>query len=166
MCNPPFYESADQISRARSAKDSRSKSHCTGSATEMITSGGEVGFVLRILAESAAPEMRGRVGWYTSLMGRKDDVPMVEEAIGKLEGIRYLVKTLKQGPTVRWVVAWTFVYLAPAVPKVTSTTKPLGQETLSDAAVTQATVWHKNSGLSDFTSKPDHGNEMKRRRVQ
>ncbi|KAI8915268.1 hypothetical protein DFJ77DRAFT_361752 [Powellomyces hirtus] len=112
MCNPPFYESASQMALARSTKAAAPRAICTGSAAEMITAGGEAAFILHMLAESSQPHMRDRVGWYTSLVGRKDDIAVIENALRELDGVRWVVRTLRQAKTVRWVVAWTFVHLA------------------------------------------------------
>ncbi|TPX61035.1 hypothetical protein PhCBS80983_g01378 [Powellomyces hirtus] len=112
MCNPPFYESASQMALARSTKAAAPRAICTGSAAEMITAGGEAAFILHLLAESSQPHMRDRVGWYTSLVGRKDDIAVIENALRELDGVRWVVRTLRQAKTVRWVVAWTFVHLA------------------------------------------------------
>ncbi|KAL8279856.1 hypothetical protein RQP46_007706 [Phenoliferia psychrophenolica] len=50
MCNPPFYASAAEVDESFAAKDAV----CTGGTAEMITDGGEVAFVGRIVAESVA----------------------------------------------------------------------------------------------------------------
>lgn len=45
MCNPPFFKEIEQAGR-------NPKTVCTGTAGEMVTEGGEVGFVKRIIADS------------------------------------------------------------------------------------------------------------------
>lgn len=73
MCNPPFYESAEEMQQLSEQKDigpsavrlsfsSRTRSIaytildqvCTGAATEMVTKGGEVAFVSQMVQESQA----------------------------------------------------------------------------------------------------------------
>ncbi|TPX33336.1 hypothetical protein SmJEL517_g03752 [Synchytrium microbalum] len=79
MCNPPFYSSSKEIAALASNKELPPFAACTGSDAEMITAGGEVGFVTRMLDESAKnQDMKTRVTWYTSLLGRKEDVNVIE----------------------------------------------------------------------------------------
>ena len=52
MCNPPFYSSEEDMSRAYYGKALPPSAVCTGSTNEMICEGGDVGFVSRILEES------------------------------------------------------------------------------------------------------------------
>lgn len=78
MCNPPFYESAEEMQQLSEQKDvgpsavswsfvSRAKTDahdirgqvCTGAPTEMVTKGGEVAFVSQMVQESLAlPQVR------------------------------------------------------------------------------------------------------------
>lgn len=78
MCNPPFYGAAAEVSSSQSAKalapfavrpvsfrqvalsDVRHEKICTGGEAEMITPGGEVAFVGRIVSESVALSARIR----------------------------------------------------------------------------------------------------------
>ncbi|KAJ3178295.1 hypothetical protein HDU87_003607 [Geranomyces variabilis] len=126
MCNPPFYESAEQIARSRAGKEAAPRAVCSGTSAEMVTEGGELGFILRILAESARPEMRRRVRWFTSLVGRKEDVASLEDAIRAVGGARWEVKSLRQGATVRWVISWTFIGLYEVLSDNEGDVKPTG----------------------------------------
>jgi len=93
MCNPPFYEDADDLYQHAKMKavepfsvwtlfsKSLTWEACTGSAGEMCTPGGEVAFISRLMEESLV--LRGRIQWYTSLLG-------------KLSSVSTLVQKLKQ----------------------------------------------------------------------
>ncbi|KAK2459741.1 hypothetical protein APHAL10511_008242 [Amanita phalloides] len=72
MCNPPFYGSADEIKRSAAAKELPPNGVCTGAQVEMITPGGELGFISRILNESIQHSERCR--WYTSMLGKLSSV--------------------------------------------------------------------------------------------
>ncbi|KAK4052302.1 hypothetical protein OIO90_004383 [Microbotryomycetes sp. JL221] len=52
ICNPPFYESHDEIASSLAAKKLEPFAVCTGSNNEMVTPGGEVAFVGRLVDES------------------------------------------------------------------------------------------------------------------
>lgn len=53
MCNPPFYESEEDMQRSLQAKSEPPSAICHGSAGEMICEGGEVSFISRMITESA-----------------------------------------------------------------------------------------------------------------
>ena len=52
MCNPPFYGSREEVPNSAEAKELGPSGACTGAETEMITTGGEVAFVHRMVEES------------------------------------------------------------------------------------------------------------------
>ena len=112
MCNPPFYSSEEDMSRAYYGKELPPSAVCTGSTNEMICEGGDVGFVSRILAESL--QLRERVQWYSSMLGR---LASAQQLVAKLRehGItNFAVTNLKAGQkTRRWAVAWSFSDLRP-----------------------------------------------------
>ncbi|KAJ3183995.1 hypothetical protein HDU85_001846 [Gaertneriomyces sp. JEL0708] len=107
MCNPPFYASEEQMKMSSEGKEKPPFAICTGSSTEMVTPGGEIAFILRVVKESTKPRMRERIRWFTSLIGRKEDVTVVTAEL-EGNGSEYHVFTLQQAKTVRWVIAWTF----------------------------------------------------------
>jgi 23S rRNA (adenine1618-N6)-methyltransferase len=113
MCNPPFYSSEEDMARAYGIKEMPPSAVCTGSTNEMICSGGDVGFVSRILEESLI--LRERVQWYSSMLGR---LASLQQLVAKLRehGVtNFAVTNLKAGhKTRRWAVAWSFSDLRPA----------------------------------------------------
>ena len=52
MCNPPFYASRQEVLESAEAKEIGPRAVCTGADNEMITPGGEVAFVRRMIHES------------------------------------------------------------------------------------------------------------------
>ncbi|KKA26160.1 hypothetical protein TD95_003605 [Thielaviopsis punctulata] len=113
MTNPPFYTSLQDLRDSAALKARPPLTACTGSAAEMVTAGGEVGFATRILADSLV--CRERVQWYTVMFGKHASL---EEFVGSLQshGIsNYAVTEFVQGARTRRVaVAWSFSGLRPA----------------------------------------------------
>ena len=52
MCNPPFYSSEEEMEQSKELKVEAPHSICTGSKNEMLTEGGEVQFVTKIIDDS------------------------------------------------------------------------------------------------------------------
>ncbi|KAL1757986.1 hypothetical protein FB107DRAFT_208070 [Schizophyllum commune] len=150
MCNPPFYESAEEIvacaaGKARPAVGARrvgsrgvARSSAAGSRqstpgrettpgrstpsrrttpgtrqstpgpelatalagapVEMVTPGGEVAFVARMVVESVRYGKRCR--WYTSMLGKLSSVAEIID--------NYAITELVQGQTRRWAIGWSF----------------------------------------------------------
>ncbi|KAG8966200.1 hypothetical protein FRC03_012318 [Tulasnella sp. 419] len=106
MCNPPFYSSKDDMLRSAEGKEFDPHAVCTGAEVEMITEGGEIAFVKRMIAESLI--LRERCRWYTSLLGKMSTVADLVEEL-KSNGINnYGISEFVQGHTRRWGIAWSF----------------------------------------------------------
>ena len=60
MCNPPFYSDRAEVLRSAEAKELGPNAVCTGADTEMITPGGEVAFVSKMVQESLVLKTRCR----------------------------------------------------------------------------------------------------------
>ncbi|KAF8304964.1 S-adenosyl-L-methionine dependent methyltransferase [Clavulina sp. PMI_390] len=106
MCNPPFYQDEEEISQLAQLKEFDPYSVCTGAKTEMITEGGEVHFVRRMISESL--ELRTRCRWFTSLLGKFSSVKEVIEKLRSEKIENYALTEIIQGQTRRWVIAWSF----------------------------------------------------------
>ena len=107
MCNPPFYSSlVDQLSSAAS-KSRPPHSACTGAAVEMVTPGGEIAFVSRMIEESMS--LRDRCQWFTSMLGKHSSVEIIIEKLRIAGVVNWAVKDLVQGHrTRRWCVGWSW----------------------------------------------------------
>ena len=113
MTNPPFYESEEAMLRSASEKSRPPYTACTGAQVEMVTEGGEVAFVGRILEESL--RLRNRVQWYTSMVGFMTSVTSLLKKIQEAGIDNFAVTEFVQGnKTKRWAVAWSFGDLRPA----------------------------------------------------
>jgi 23S rRNA (adenine1618-N6)-methyltransferase len=73
----------------------------------MVTEGGEIAFVLRMIEESL--QLRDRVGWYTTMLGKLSSVSVVVKELMAAGNDNYAVTELAQGSkTKRWAVAWSW----------------------------------------------------------
>lgn len=119
MCNPPFFcEESDSDSESDELKgaDDGEKPHGdkqkppnnakTGIACELMTTGGEVEFVKKIIQQSK--QFHKRISIFTTMLGHKASLnPILHEL--KMHGItNCCTSEFCQGWTKRWGVAWTF----------------------------------------------------------
>ena len=112
MTNPPFYESQKELDDCARKKARPPLSACTGAPVEMVTEGGEVGFTKRIFEESL--ELRGRVQWYTTMLGKLSSVEAVVDMLQGHAVDNYCVTEFVQGTkTRRWAVGWSFRGMRP-----------------------------------------------------
>ena len=112
MCNPPFYASPSELLDSAKAKSRPPYSACTGAEVEMVTEGGEVAFVARMVDESLV--LRDRVQWYTSMLGKLSSVSKIVEKLKTVGLDNWAVTEFVQGQkTRRWAVAWSWMALRP-----------------------------------------------------
>lgn len=145
MTNPPFYQSASDMNHSAEAKSRPPSAVCTGTTTEMICEGGEVGFVSRILEESLV--LRDRVQWYTSMFGKAASVKEFVQRLHQENIGNYAVTEFVQGnKTRRWAVGWSFGPLRPAQRVSRSMSSAVWKQVLPQ--VTEV-------DLADFPAKKD-----------
>ncbi|KAL4865361.1 hypothetical protein BDV12DRAFT_174744 [Aspergillus spectabilis] len=114
MCNPPFYSSQNEMVSSAEEKERPPFSACTGAEVEMVTKGGEVSFVSRMINESL--QLREAVRWWTSMLGKLSSVSVLVEKLIGLGNHNYAVTEFVQGnKTRRWAIAWSWTDLRPAV---------------------------------------------------
>jgi len=92
MCNPPFYKDNDEIMTMSTAKKDSPGSICTGNQNEMITLGGEVAFIKRIINESL--KLNDRIARYSSLVGIKShltELTLYLDSVGVDYAFQYLI---------------------------------------------------------------------------
>jgi 23S rRNA A1618 N6-methylase RlmF len=105
LCNPPFYSNQEHIESLHALKSTPARTSCQASETEMITTGGEVAFVLQYARESLA--IKDRVGWMTAWLGLKQDAIELKRLLAESLGAQKVEWTpLYQGQTVRYALAW------------------------------------------------------------
>ncbi|BCR91081.1 DUF890 domain protein [Aspergillus chevalieri] len=114
MCNPPFYASRDEMIASAEAKERLPFSACTGAEVEMVTTGGELDFVARMIEESI--RLGEKVLWYTTMLGKLSSVSVIVEKLISHNNRNYAVTEFVQGSkTRRWAVAWSWADLRPAM---------------------------------------------------
>ncbi|PKS05962.1 hypothetical protein jhhlp_007795 [Lomentospora prolificans] len=112
MTNPPFYTSQSELEALAKKKSRPPHTACTGSASEMVTAGGEVAFVKRIIEESLT--LKEQVRWYTAMLGKHSSVEVVVDMLRDRRIDNYAVTEFVQGSkTRRWAVGWSFGAMRP-----------------------------------------------------
>ncbi|KAL6880901.1 hypothetical protein J3F83DRAFT_720225 [Trichoderma novae-zelandiae] len=113
MTNPPFYESEQAMVKSAEEKSRPPFTACTGATVEMVTQGGEVGFVDRIFQESLV--LRERVRWYTAMVGFLSSLTRIVDKLREHKIDNYAITEFRQGnKTRRWAIGWSFRPLRPS----------------------------------------------------
>ena len=100
MCNPPFFSDISEANRNPKTIES-------GTMNELVTEGGEVEFVCRMIEQSV--KCQKRVKWFTSLVGKKASLKILMAKLSGLKVTNVRTTVLHQGgQTARWVLAWSF----------------------------------------------------------
>ncbi|KAF8656473.1 hypothetical protein AX16_002524 [Volvariella volvacea WC 439] len=144
MCNPPFYTSRGEILQASKAKDLPPSAACTGAEVEMITEGGEVRFVGRMVEESSTLKTQCR--WFTSMLGKLSSVSEIISQLHQHSISNYAITEFVQGQTRRWAVAWSFIpmHLPDAIARISNPTLA-------------KVLPPRNSMIQDLPSAPESG---------
>ena len=96
------------------AKSRPPNSACTGAKVEMVTPGGEVAFVTRMVNESL--KLEERVQWYSSMLGKLSSLSSIIEVLKEKGCTNWAVTEFVQGQrTRRWAVAWSWENLRPSM---------------------------------------------------
>ncbi|WXC61135.1 hypothetical protein SNK03_007016 [Fusarium graminearum] len=137
MSNPPFYKSEQELVESAKKKSQAPFTACTGAKVEMITTGGEVAFVDRILNESLV--LRDRVQWYTSMFGFQSSLVRFVDKLKENNICNYAATEFVQGSqTRRWAIAWSFESMRPSQDVARGTKNSLSKNALPD--ITEETV--------------------------
>ncbi|KAM0306501.1 hypothetical protein ACHAPM_001072 [Fusarium culmorum] len=137
MSNPPFYKSEQELVESAKKKSQAPFTACTGAKVEMITTGGEVAFVDRILNESLV--LRDRVQWYTSMFGFQSSLVRFVDKLKENNICNYAVTEFVQGSqTRRWAIAWSFGGMRPSQDVARGTKNSLSKNALPD--ITEETI--------------------------
>ncbi|ORX52264.1 S-adenosyl-L-methionine dependent methyltransferase [Piromyces finnis] len=97
MCNPPFYSSEEEMKQSRELKVEAPHSVCTGSNNEMLTEGGEVQFIIKIIDDSVYlyKQRRKAIKKICKLMKSTNDSKHLQKKI-------YNKKLHKKGLLLQW----------------------------------------------------------------
>lgn len=114
MCNPPFHASAAEAAAGSERKRRnlgatgvrRNVSNFSGRAGELWCPGGELGFILRMIAQSA--EMPDSCRWFTTLVSKSTHLPRLHEALKDADVASIQTIPVAQGQKESRILAWTF----------------------------------------------------------
>lgn len=122
LCNPPFHASATAAAAGSARKtrnlgaarsdERRAPLNFGGRPAELWCPGGEVGFLSRLIAESA--EFRSQVRWFTSLVSSRDSLPPLRRALAAVHPAEIRVVDMAQGQKRSRLLAWTFSARVPS----------------------------------------------------
>ena len=114
MCNPPFHESAEAAAEGTRRKQRNlgtKKSKATGLnfgglAGELWCEGGELGFVGRMIAESAERPQLCR--WFTTIVSRREHLPRLFKQLDAVNAADVQTLEMAHGQKKSRILAWTF----------------------------------------------------------
>ncbi|APG60243.1 23S rRNA (adenine(1618)-N(6))-methyltransferase RlmF [Christiangramia salexigens] len=111
MCNPPFHASEKEATKAslrklkNLGKNAGSGLNFGGQASELWCNGGEALFLKRMIKESV--HFKSQVGWFTSLVSKKENLPKLFKQLKKLKA-DYKIVEMGQGNKKSRFIAWRF----------------------------------------------------------
>ena len=114
MCNPPFHASAAEAAAGNARKRRNLKLgpdaavlNFGGGSGELWCEGGEVGFIERMITESATrPSL---CFWFTTLVSKSANVPRLRRALERVDASHVLTIDMAQGQKQSRILAWTFM---------------------------------------------------------
>lgn len=110
MCNPPFFASKEEADKANLKKQRKlgtteETRNFSGMSHELWCNGGEALFVKRLIKESVG--FKDQVGWFTSLISRKQHLSKLEKQAIKLKA-EVQVIPMQTGNKESRILAWRF----------------------------------------------------------
>jgi 23S rRNA (adenine1618-N6)-methyltransferase len=121
MCNPPFHASLEDAQAgthrkmnglAKNAgkqptKTINAKLNFGGQSAELVCDGGELGFIERMIKESALYKNQCR--WYTTLVSKASNLPKIERSLKAIEAKKIKIVEMSQGQKQSRFVAWSYI---------------------------------------------------------
>lgn len=115
LCNPPFHASLAEATAGTRRKVSnlsgeRPRRTTTlnfgGQGNELWCPGGELAFITRLIAESAA--FAFQVGWFTTLVSKHSHLPALDRALNRVRPSDVRTIPMGQGQKQSRLLAWRF----------------------------------------------------------
>jgi len=116
ICNPPFHASLEEAQEGSRRKwknlkksDDREKKpllNFGGKSTELWCPGGEIGFIRRMIEESAG--FSKNCAWFSTLVSKEVNLPPIYAALERAKVKDYRTLDMAQGQKTSRIVAWTF----------------------------------------------------------
>lgn len=121
MCNPPFHASAEEAAEGSRKKrrnlglgKSAPALNFGGRPGELWCPGGELGFIQRLIAESAARPRLCR--WFTTLVSKSEHLPRLRQSLKAARVTEIRTIDMAQGQKKSRILAWTFLGVLPGQP--------------------------------------------------
>ena len=114
LCNPPFHASPEAAAAGTRRKlrqlgggvAHRLTRNFGGTRSELWCTGGELGFIRRMIVESRV--IAGQVGWFTTLVSSREHLPSLERALERAGAGDIRVLPLEHGQKKSRILAWRF----------------------------------------------------------
>lgn len=115
LCNPPFHASAAEAEagsqrKVRNLGKQKGKTpvlNFGGQQAELWCEGGEVGFIRKMIEESAA--IGKQCFWFSTLVSKSMNVPFIYGSLERQDPIEIRTIEMAQGQKISRFVAWTFL---------------------------------------------------------
>lgn len=110
MCNPPFYSSEKEATKAHLKKNKNlntvpTTSNFNGQPHELWCNGGEALFIKRLIKESVL--FKDQVKWFTCLVAHKNHLAQIEKQLLRLKS-DYQVVPMNSGHKKSRFISWRF----------------------------------------------------------
>jgi 23S rRNA (adenine1618-N6)-methyltransferase len=122
ICNPPFHGSQEEASKSALRKvnnlETRNLENKSaipilnfgGQNTELWYKGGELGFIVQMIYESAKYPLQCL--WFTTLVSKKENLSSIYKTLDKVNAVEIKTIDMAQGQKTSRIVAWTFMTIA------------------------------------------------------
>lgn len=114
ICNPPFHSSKEEaeegtlrkLSSLKGEKIKKAQLNFGGNANELWCEGGELRFLLNMIAESQ--KYRKNCGWFTSLVSKEKNLDKLYAKLKAVNASEYQIIKMHQGTKSSRILAWRF----------------------------------------------------------
>ncbi len=115
MCNPPFHASLEEAQAGTHRKlknlgtPNKSKSilNFGGQSNELWCKGGEKGFILAMIRESAL--VANQCKWFTTLVSKQENLPVIHHFLKSVNAKDVRTINMSQGQKMSRIVAWRYL---------------------------------------------------------
>ena len=115
ICNPPFHCSEEEatkgtlrkIGNLENTKPSTPVLNFGGQGAELWCDGGEVGFITKMIYESARYPLQ--CFWFTTLVSKNAHLHAIYKTLNKVNAATIITIDMAQGQKTSRIVAWTFL---------------------------------------------------------
>lgn len=112
VCNPPFHATPEEAKEANARKNANlgipeGVLNFGGKAGELWTVEGELGFIHRMIRESA--DYKTNCAWFTCLVSKKENLPILERGLRRVKATEVVTLEMTQGQKTSRIICWNFL---------------------------------------------------------